>query len=103
MKKLIILAVSLLLSFSASATTDTARTIISIGAQGQSAYLSLSPAPTGTCLYGNIYLDDLSTASGKALYSTLLTAYSLGKVLERVDYAPNAGGACVISLIQVGQ
>jgi len=104
MKKLITLAVSMLISFSASAlTTDTARTITSIGAQGQSAYLILTPAPSlASCAYGLVYLDDLSTAAGKALYSTLLTAYSQGKALERVDYAPNGAGVCVISLIQVG-
>lgn len=101
------LAVSLLISFSANATIDTNRAITSIGAQGSStvqlAYLVLTPAPSLASCGGFIYLDDLSTAAGKALYSTLLTAYSLGKALERVDYAPNAGGTCVISAIQVGQ
>lgn len=103
MKKLIALAVSLLISFSASATTDRNETITSIGVQGQTAYLILSPAPSLTsCAYGLVYLDDLSTPAGKALYSTLLTAYSQGKALQRVDYAPSASGACVISLIEVG-
>lgn len=108
MKKLITLAVSLLISFSANATSDLNRSITSIGVQGVMAYLVLNPAPTNaSCAYGLVYLNgssDLSTSSGKALYATLLSAYSQGKVLERVDYAPDATvGMCVISLIQVGQ
>ena len=104
-KKTFALAFGLLTSLAAHATTDLDRTVASIGVQGQTAYVSLSPAPSAACLYGLVYITDISTASGKALYATLLTSYTMGKSLGRIDYSQNVSGApatqCVISLIQL--
>ena len=109
MKKLITAAITLLVAFSAStvfAATDLNKTIVKIGTQSGLAYISLSPAltigPSGTCLYNLVYVADLSTASGKAMYATLLSAYSQGKPLSRVDYSnAGAGTLCYVSLIEV--
>src|SRR5450759_3254613 len=111
MKKLITVAIALLAALSASTAfaltaTDFNKTIVRIGTQSGAAYIALSPALTigasGTCLYDLVYVADLSTAAGKAFYATLLTAYSQGKPLSRVDYSnAGAGTVCFISLIEV--
>ena len=109
MKKLIAAAITLLVAFSAStvfAATDLNKTIVKIGTQSGIAYISLSPAltigPSGTCLFNLLYVSDLSTAAGKAMYATLLSAYSQGKPLSRVDYTNSgAGTVCFVSLIEV--
>lgn len=110
MKKISAMVSGLLIAFSASSTfaaTDFNKTIVKIGAQGTVAYIQLSPAltigPAGTCQYDIIYVADTTTASGKAYYATLLTAYSQGKPLSRVDYvnvgAP--GTVCNLTLVEI--
>ena len=112
MKKIISIAVATfaLLSagsaFAASAV-DTNRTIVRIGTQNGVAYIAVSPALsiTGGCLYDIVYIagiSDLTTAAGKAFYATLLTAYSQGKPISRLDYSnASTGGQCFVSLIEV--
>ena len=109
MKKLFGLVFAALVGFSANSAfaanaVDTNKTIVKIGTQAGTAYLSLSPALTiaGGCLFDLVYISDLSTPSGKAFYATLLTAYSQGKPLSRVDYANAASGQqCFITLVEV--
>ena len=113
MKKLIAVVLCFLGSFSASAVTETNKTIVSMavqdtasgGASGVAqAYVILSPAPTTDCLYGIVYIKDVSTAGGTALLSVLQRAYSLAKPLSRIDYSQDStGGQCFISLIEVGK
>ena len=111
MKKICAIVIGLLAACSTSfvfAATDFNKTILKIGAQGTVAYIQLSPAltigPAGTCQYDIIYVADTTTASGKAYFATLLTAYSQGKPLSRVDYL-NAGGVagnvCNLTLVEV--
>ena len=98
-----------LASFSASAVTETNKTIVSMGVQdavpgGTRAYVSLSPPLARNYLYGIAYIQDLSTAGGTALYAMLQRAYSLSKPLSRIDYDQDSiSGACFISLIEVGK
>ena len=110
MKKLIAVAISLIVTLAASSAfgaTDFNKTIVKIGAQGNVAYIQLSPALTigvaGTCQYDIIYEADITTASGKAYYATLLTAYSQGKPLSRVDYLNVGvpGTVCNLTLVEV--
>jgi hypothetical protein len=109
MKRLITAAVGLLVSLSAStlfavSATDNNKTIVRIGTQATQAYIELSPALTiaGGCLFGIAYVENTSTAEGKAFYATLLTAYSQGKPLSRVDYGNSAsGGQCFITLLEI--
>jgi hypothetical protein len=109
MKKLIGVAFGLLVALSAStvfavSATDTNKTIVRIGTQVTQAYIELSPALTiaGGCLFGLVYVANTSTAEGKAYYATLLTAYSQGKPLSRVDYANSAsGGQCFVTLLEI--
>lgn len=110
MKKLISLVFAALISFSASSAfavsaTDLNRTIVKLGAQSGFAYIQVTPALSiaGGCQGGDfVYVADLSTAAGKSYYATLLTAYSQGKPISRVDYANSAaGGVCIMSLLEV--
>ena len=109
MKKLISIAASLLISLLASpafaaSATDNNKTIVKIGAQFGSAYIAFSPALTiaGGCLFDIVYIADLSTAAGKSYYATLLTAYSQGKPISRVDYGnTSTGGQCFVTLVEV--
>ncbi len=102
MKKLFTFITCLMISFSAAATTDRNMTIGTTGVQGGSAYITLSPALSGTCLYSVLYLANIETSAGaRAMFATLLTAISSGKPLARVDYAPDASGLCFISLLEV--
>ena len=110
MKKILGLVLAALISLSvnsvfAASATDLNKTIVKLGAQSGFAYILVSPALTiaGGCQGGDIvYISDLSTAAGKSYYATLLTAYSQGKPISRVDYANSAaGGVCLISLLEV--
>ncbi len=113
MKRWIVLALCFLASFLASAVTETNKTIVSMGVQDTAsggasgvaqAYVILSPAPTTNCLYGIVYIKDVSTAGGTALLSMLQRAYSLTKPLSRVDYSQDStSGQCFISLIEVSK
>ncbi len=109
MKKFITFAFALVVSFSASSVfaldaTDNNKTITKIGVQGNIAYISVTPAITlsGGCLFNILYVGDITTASGKAFYATLLTAYSQGKPLSRVDYSNGGTGQqCFVTLLEV--
>lgn len=109
MKKLISVAAALLISLLASPAfaanaIDNNKTIVKIGAQFGSAYIAFSPALTiaGGCLFDIVYIADLSTAAGKSYYATLLTAYSQGKPISRVDYGnAGTGQQCFVTLVEV--
>ncbi len=108
MKKLIAFVVCILVSFSASAVTETNKTInamgVQIGGGNAIAYVYVSPAPTVNCLFGILHIQDLSTPGGTALLSMLQKAYSLSKPLSRIDYAQDSTtGMCFISLIEVAK
>lgn len=101
MKKLMALVASLLLfSSSAWSVSDTNRTIATFGTQNGVAFVTLSPAQSGTCLYNVLYLNGLDTTAGKTMYAALLTAVSADKTLTRIDYAAAADGVCYVSLVQ---
>ena len=95
-------------AFDASAT-DLNRTITKIGTQQAGsavfAYIFLSPSLSiaGGCQGGDIvYISDLASAPGKSFYATLLTAYSQGKPLSRIDYGNTVtGGLCIVTLLEV--
>jgi hypothetical protein len=108
MKKLIALVLCILASLSASAATETNKTInamgVQIGSANSIAYVYVSPALAVNCLYGILYIQDLSTPGGTALLSMLQKAYSLSKPLSRIDYAQDSSsGMCFINLIEVAK
>lgn len=101
MKKLLaFLAFGLVLSTASNASTDYDRTITKIGAQGNNAYFYVSPTTSTACLYSVLYITDVSTTSGKSLYTALLSAQSSGNPLTRIDYSVGGDGKCSVSLIE---
>ena len=111
MKKLMSITAALFVTFGslsayALAASDNNKTITRIGTQNGVAYVGLSPAltigPSGTCQFDIVYIADVGTPAGKAFYATLLTAYSQGKPLSRIDYSNSTSGTfCYVSLIEV--
>lgn len=109
MKKVISGVFALIVSLSANSAfalnaVEANKTIARIGVQGNIAYIAVTPAiaVSGGCLFDILYIGDISTANGKSLYATLLTAYSQGKPLSRVDYFNGGTGQqCFISLLEV--
>ena len=112
MKKIITIVVAMFAFLSvesafAVSAVDTNRTIVKIGTQNGSAYIAVSPALSiaGGCLFDIVYISgasDLTSAAGKAYYATLLTAYSQGKPISRLDYFnASSGNQCFVSLIEV--
>jgi len=97
-KRTLALAAAMAISLPASAVTDTNRTVTSVGVQGNQAYFTVSPALSGSCLYDIVYILDLAN-SGKFLYGNLISAYSAGLVLQRVDYTVLGNGTCQATLV----
>lgn len=88
-----------ILSMPASATSESNKIIAHLGAQGLVAYTIFTVPPIVSCAYDTLYVD-ITTDSGKSYYAILLTAYSTGRVLSRVDYT-NTGGTCYINLVEM--
>ena len=97
-----VLALSLVAAGQAVAVTELNKSITSVGVQGTLSYISVSPPPSG-CLYNLIYIADISTASGRSLYATLMMAMSSGKNLYRVDFypSPSQPARCDLNLIEI--
>jgi len=89
---------ALCVSAPAAATTEYNKTISRVGAQGSNGYVVFTVPPTGSCSYGNVYLN-IGTDAGKAYYSLLLTAYAQGRPISRIDYT-NTAGTCTVDLIE---
>lgn len=88
-----------LLSGPASAISEYNKAIAHVGAQSSNGYVIFVAPPTGGCSFGNVYLN-ITTDSGKAYYSLLLTAYAAGRSISRVDYT-NTAGTCTIDLVEM--
>lgn len=79
-------------------TTDYNMTLTRIGVQSGSAYMFFASPPSQTCNFGAIYID-LSTDSGKAMYSLALTAKVSKTPFYRIAYSV-ANGYCTATLIE---
>lgn len=83
----------------ALATSEYNKIIAHVGLQSYNGYVNFTVTPIGGCSYGNIYFN-IETDVGKAYYSLLLTAFSQGKAISRVDYT-NIDGSCMVDLIEM--
>ena len=79
-------------------TTDNNMTLTRLGVQSGSAYMFFVSPPSANCMFGAIYID-LSTDSGKAMYSLALTAKVSKIPFYRVSYSV-ANGYCMATLIE---
>jgi len=98
----------LLTSMTAQAITETDKSIASIGVGTSIDPLlgaNIKPAEplSSDCLYGLLYFD-INSASGKAMYSTLLMAVAGAKKLSRIDYFQNKHtGVCILTYTEISQ
>ncbi|MEO8753260.1 MAG: hypothetical protein ABI624_11350 [Casimicrobiaceae bacterium] len=73
------------------------------GAPNQNrAYISVAATLQVTCPFNTINFD-LSTATGRAMYSELLIAKIAGKPLTRIDYIQPAGANtnCLLTFVEI--
>ncbi|KAF0811399.1 hypothetical protein IGB42_04165 [Andreprevotia sp. IGB-42] len=81
-------------------------TLLGVSVSGTQAFFNTTELPAGNaprnCLYGMYYVD-LSSASGRLIYTTLLAAQSSGRKLLRLDWALQGASPqmCYVSLIQL--
>ena len=92
-------ALATLLSAPALAIAESGKTISHVGVQSGQAYVMFTVPPSGGCSFNDIYLD-INTDAGKAYYTLLVTAYSQGKPLSRIDYH-NSSGTCYVDLVEM--
>lgn len=88
------------LSGPAVATTELNKTIVHVGAQWNLGYVLFSVLPSAGCNYNNIYLDT-STDAGKAQFTVLLSAYTSGRPISRIDYTKGTDGTCTVDLVEM--
>lgn len=98
MKKIYVALLSVFVSFNVLSLTDETRLITSIGSQNGKTYFTISPPASTTCLWNVLYVDS-SVLAGRLQYALLLSAYSVGKGLTRIDYTVNSSGECWVSLL----
>lgn len=81
-------------------TTDSALTIAHVGTQqGGFAYVQIPNGLSLTCPFNAVYIDVLSD-SGKAMYSTALTAKVSNTPINRLTYQIK-DGVCQASLLEI--
>ncbi len=97
---LLLLPVLGALSDPAAATTELNKSISHVGAQGPLGYVIFSVPPSAGCNWGNVYLD-ITTDAGKAYFSVLLTAYTSGRPISRIDYTKGTDGTCTAGLVEM--
>jgi hypothetical protein len=72
-------------------------------AAGSPFYIGLASttlADGGACNYNVLFLPDTATTAGKGIFAILLSAYSSGTPLSRIDFARDGSGNCTLYLVQ---
>lgn len=79
--------------------TDTLKSIVRIGVQGQMSYVSFAEPLRQKCLYDIVYI----APDRKAMYTQLLAAKLAGKRLSRLDYSQPSGSGtvCHAELVEI--
>jgi hypothetical protein len=92
------------MTFSAMAATDDYnKTIASAGVQAGGGYFKLVEPTSVNCLYGTIYITNLSADAGqRAMYATVLAAEAGSRKIVRVEYNVDSTGTCTATLVEVG-
>lgn len=97
MKIFAIIALAASFTFADWFTPKTNGTVLNVGAQaGFAGIFNLVDQSNGCALY---YLPN--TTEGKAMFTTVLQAYSAGLQVNRVDYTKSSN-TCYVSLVSVG-
>ena len=94
---------ALLTVSSAFAASDSNKTIQQVGVQNNGyGYVIFNEPLSVSCQFGLVYIQDVSTATGKAMLAVLLSAQAAGKQITRLDYTQAADGSCSASIVTAG-
>jgi hypothetical protein len=105
----LLLSLSLASTASAQSTFDEFnKTIMGVGSQQaqqtSNGYLYVVENWTSTNCSNNVVYIDLTTAAGRGMYATLLSAQAQGRKLYRVNYTATSSGnatTCTANLIEL--
>jgi hypothetical protein len=81
----------------AAAGDDNNRTISSLGSQG-TGYVQFTGSLSQPCLFGLVYLPDLSQPGARGMFAILLAAQARGATVS-ASYTMDASGACTATKI----
>lgn len=88
----------------AMAAEDTNKTLQATGVQAGTGYFRLVEPTAVNCIFGTIYVTNLSVDAGqRAMFATVLAAQSSGQKIARVSYDVDAGGRCTANLVEISQ
>ena len=86
---------------SAMAAEDYNKTLATAGVQAGTGYFSTVEQTSVSCLYGVIYIPNLSNDAGqRAMYATVLSAQSGSRKITHVSYDVDSTGRCTASLVE---
>lgn len=89
------------LSGIANATEETGKIISVVGSNSSfSSHMRFTTPPSDNCIYNTVYID-ITSEGGRALFSTVLTAYATGRVVSRIIYTKNADNSCWAFLVEI--
>lgn len=89
------------ISSAALAVDDYNRTVNAAGVQSGTGYFSTVEQTSAGCLYGVIYIPNLSADAGqRTMYATVLSAQSGSRKITHVAYDVDSTGRCTASLIE---
>lgn len=87
---------------SAMAADDSNKTVANAGVQVGTGYFRLVEPTSVNCLYGVIYITNLSTDAGqRVMYATVLAAESGSRKIAHVSYDVDSAGRCTATLVEI--
>lgn len=90
------------ISTQAMATDDTHRTIAAIGAQTTtSAYVRFNEGLSQPCIFGLVFLGDMSQPMPKAMLATLLSAKTDGSKVSVISYEMGSDRFCTATKVEI--
>lgn len=72
---------------------------VQTGGSATVAYITVTPPPSTSCLYGVMYIYDAADPIPRLFVATALAAHSSGKPIKRIDYTVRVDGTCSLNLI----
>ncbi|MET3650315.1 hypothetical protein [Dyella japonica] len=88
----------------AIAADDTNKTLQSTAVQYGTGYFKVVEPLSVNCLYGVIYVNNLSNDAGqRSMFATVLAAQASGLKISRVSYDVDTAGRCTANLVEISQ
>lgn len=88
----------------ATAADDSNKTLQNTGVQSGTGYFKLVEPTSVNCLYGVIYVTNLSNDAGqRSMFATVLAAQASGLKISHVSYDVDTAGRCTANLVEISQ